>query len=206
MRPSHPRVRPVELFSLTVAGIGAAFWILAFLVLQGEASRLVQASGLWTSLSFIFFATQLTIVGVAFYAYSLARRRGRDEEEEVESTLDRLEVMLSRQKQSSQDSEVPLRLDLDVLGKIRSGGRFSKIHVVAVVEAMVVLLLYAWLIDEFESNSYMQTWVFGNVPWASYVLNFTSFALFLGLVVGVVASEALLMRRRRNAPQEPGVI
>ncbi len=205
MRPSHPRVRPVELFSLTVAGIGAAFWVLAFLVLRSEVSRLVQVSGLWTSLSFIFFATQLTVVGVAFYAYSLARR-GRDEDEEVESTLDRLEVLLSRQRQNSQDSQVPLRLDLDALRSARSPGRFSKIHVVAVVEALVVLLLYAWLIDEFESNSYMQTWVLNNVPWASYVLNFTSFALFLGLVVGVVASEALLMRRRRRAPQEPVAI
>ncbi len=198
MRPSHPRVRPVELFSLTVAGIGGAFWVLAFLVLQSEASRLVQASGLWTSLSFIFFATQLTVVGVAFYAYSLARR-GREEEDEAESTLDRLEALLSRQKQNSQDSTTSLHLDFDTLRKVRSGGKFSKIHIVAVVEALVVLVLYAWLIDEFESNSYMQTWVSNNVPWVSYVLTFTSFTLFLGLLVGAVASEVFLMRRRRTA-------
>ena len=119
MRPNYPRSRIVEVFSLSLAGAGAVFWILAILLLRSEASRLAQAGLFSASLSFIFFATQLTIVGVAFYAYSLSRKN-RGEDDEAESTLDMLEVLLNRQKETATGSTTALRLDLDTLRGIQS--------------------------------------------------------------------------------------
>ena len=200
MRPTHPRMRTAEAFSLAVAGVGATLWVLAFVILQGQAGQILQAGTLLTSLGFVFFATQLMIVGVAFYAYSMSRK-SRNEEEEAEFTLDRLETLLAKPKGTTAGSSSPIRLDVDTLNELQSRGSLSKIHVVAAVEALVVLLLYGWLVDEFNSNPYMQDWVLSNMAWAHYALNFVSVALVSGLFVGVLISQllpALKAHRRVN--------
>ncbi len=190
------RTKIIDILSVLLVGAGVVLWALPIQALSAQAGRVLQANVILSSLVFIFLATQLTTVGVAFYAYSLTTRKVRQEEEEVESTLDRLEVLLGEQRKTAPGSTPTIRVDFDRL-RNPPQGKPSKIHLLAVVEGILVLLLYGWLVAEFQSNLYMQKWVSANISWATYLLNDYALILIIGLLVGGSVSQLKRRQTRR---------
>jgi hypothetical protein len=183
----------IDVLSIGLVGSGVLLWILPIQILRGEVGQVIQANTILNLLVLIFMATQLTTVGVAFYAYSLSQRRAVEKEEEVDSTLDRLERLLSREKRPGFD---PLQVEMGQLR--RPPERISRLHVMVVVETILVLMLYGWLVVEFQSNVYMQNWVRANVAGLEYVLNYSSLSLLLGILFGVLVTQL-----RPHRPAKP---
>lgn len=186
----------IDIISVLLVGLGVGFWIWPVQTLRSQAGGFAQADVMLRSLVFIFLATQLTTVGVAFYAYSLSMRKAREEDEEPETTLDGLEASLNQQNRDSSGSTPTIRLDLNSLRRSRPRRIVSRIHLLAVVEGIVVLLLYGWLVAEFKANLYMQGWVRNNIPLAAYLLNDYFLVLLVGLMAGILLSQLRVLRTR----------
>lgn len=199
---SSPRARLMDVFSVALVGLGVMFWIWPIQILRSQAGGFTQADGMLRSLFFIFLATQLTTVGVAFYAYSLSTRLRSREEEDAESALDKLEALLTEQKRNGSGVTPTIRLDLESLRSSSSKGGIARVHILAVTEGVMVLLLYGWLVQEFESNVHMQGWVRNNLPFLGYLLNGYALFLMVGLLGGILFSELLASGiKRRPAPR-----
>ena len=189
----------IDILGVALVGVGVSLWIWPIQTLRSQAGGVAQANAILVSLVFIFLATQLTTVGVAFYAYSLSQRRAREDDEEIESTLDRLEALLN-EKRSGPGSTPTIRFDFDSLRRNSSRHRLSKIHLLAVIEGIAVLLLYGWLVAEFKSNQHLTEWVLSSLPWAIYFLNDYFLFLLIGLLTGILLSQLGALRTRRSSP------
>lgn len=198
MRLNGSKSKLIDIFSVLLVGVGVGFWIWPIQALRSQSGGFAQADIMLRSLVLIFLATQLTTVGVAFYAYSLSMRKAREEDEETESTLDRLEALLNKQNRGSSGSTPTVRLGLDSLRRGRPRQSISMVHLLAVVEGIAVLLLYGWLVAEFKANLYMQGWVRNNIPWAAYLLNDYFLVLLVGLLAGILLSQLRVLRTRRT--------
>lgn len=190
----------MNVFSVALVTLGVLFWIWPIQILRSQAGEVAQANEILKSLVFIFLATQLTTVGVAFYAYSLSTRSRNREEEEAESALDRLESLLTEQKGTSPGVTPTIHLDLESLRPDSSKRGITRVHLLAVTEGIMVLLLYGWLVQEFEANLHMQGWVRNNLPFLTYLLNGYAFFLMVGLLAGILVSELLASGIKRRPP------
>ncbi len=171
-------------------------WVRSIDVLRGQTGAFVQTSALLSSVGFLFLASQLATVGVAFYAYSLSTRRVSEGAEQVKRTLDRIERLLKEEKFKGPRPSVTL--DIESLRE-QSLRKLSGIHFLAIVEGLGLLLLYGWLVEEFQSNIYTQDWARANTPWAFYFLNEYVLLLLVGLLAGFLGSRLRTFRRRHPA-------
>jgi hypothetical protein len=176
--------------------MGVAFWIWPIETLTDQAQGYVQGSTVVHSLLYIFLATQLTTVGVAFYAYSLSNRRSVEEHDEIEAAIDRLEGLLVEHKMSRLTAPPTVGIDIGQLRNNVSKRRLSRLHILSVVEAILLVVLYGWLVNEYRFNVFMQGWVQSNIPWSGFLLTEFSFYILAGLVFGALVSQLGFLRPR----------
>lgn len=62
----------------------------------------------------------------------------------------------------------------------------SRKFLVGVIEWSLATLIYSWLVEQYNSNVYMRTWVHGSFPFAEFLLNYEA-------LVAIVALEAALV-------------
>lgn len=189
-----PRGRLLNFVSLSLVVIGVMSWVRFVDLLRSQTGQFIQADALVSSVGFLFLASQLTTVGVAFYAYSLSTKQAR-EDQEVETTLDRIEALLREQKRKG--SEPVLKLDIQSL-RDASSRRVSRIHYLAIIEGVALLLLYSWLVAEFRSNVFMRDWAKQNAPWVFPILNEYLVIFLVGLAVGTLAPRLRPLRAKRS--------
>lgn len=145
-------------------------------------------------LLYAFFASELAIVGVAFYAYSLYSGKAGENMKEAEPTLDQLEVFLEHRRPARPGTE-PLS-HKGSQGKPVTPRRFTRLHVSAFVEGAFVLVLYAGLVAEYDLSPLLLAGVADTIAWAKYLLNDTTLALLFGIFLGILLSELRFLRNR----------
>lgn len=197
------RGRILDILSVSLVAVGVALWVWPMERLTEQAQGFVQGSTVVNSLVFVFLATQLTTVGVAFYAYSLSNRRNIEEHDEIEAAIDRLEGLLVEHKLSRLNSPPTVGLDINRLRENISRHRLSRWHILSLAEGVLVVLMYGWIVNEYRSNVFLQGWIGNNVPWASFLLTEYSFYIVAGLAFGILVSQLGFLRphlRNRKTP------
>jgi len=62
----------------------------------------------------------------------------------------------------------------------------SRKFLMGVIEWSLATLIYSWLVEQYNANVYMRTWVHGSFPFAEFLLNYEA-------LVAIVALEAALV-------------
>src|SRR5713101_2816061 len=189
-----PGTRLLNIVSVGLVGVGVVSWIRFIDLLRTQTGRFVQTDALIGSIGFLFLASQLTTVGVAFYAYSLFIRR-KEDPEETTTTLGRIEALFDEQKRN--EAKTVRRFDRESIRETYRA-KLSRVQLLALAEGVGMVLLYAWLVTEFQSNIYMQDWAKRNAPFIVYLLNYYILALFLGLLLGFLLFQFRPSRRSKE--------
>ncbi len=159
-------------------GLGAALW--GWFILQGTSS-----------LAFVSLSILLVMVGVGLCAYVLALQKSKQENGRLRSALYELEVLVEP-KNGPTDSAVELDPNSAPVVARGEPRRISKTLALAMVEAIVLIMVYAGLVQEYVSNINMQQWVRANIWPGAYVLNYNALFLVLGGVLGTLTFQLIL--------------
>ena len=201
MRTESPNVqvrlsttRITDLLSVALVVAGVVIGLQPITALRSLAGQSVRADALASSIGYLLLGSQLAIVGVAFYAYSLWKKRSVDEFEELDSTLDRIEAITRGQKGTTSKKTAPT-IQLPSPMKTKPLSKFSGLHLLALLEGFGLVVLLGWLVAEFKSNAYMQQWVGANMTWGTYILNDYFLILALGVLTGITISKLTSLRK-----------
>ncbi len=185
----------VEIASVVFVGVGVLLWFEPLTILREQAGSVVRTGALVELLLYVFFAVGFTIVGLAFYVYSLHSYKAENLLE-GEPNLTQLEFFLERQNQTGA-SEIP-QTSPDTKSIVEAEPRrFAKTYLLAFVEAAAVFALYGLLVFGYDADPPVRAWVNGNAPWAGFLLNDTMLTLLLGIFVGILLSELRAVRRKK---------
>jgi len=147
-------------------------------------------------LLYVFFAVGLTVVGLAFYVYSLHAFKAEEPVHALEPNLTQLEFFLEPQAQTRPGLRPQTSPDTKAISEAEPR-RFARTYLLAFAEAAVVFTFYGVLVSAYDANPSMRAWVEANAPWAGFLLNDTAVVLLLGVFVGVLLSELRSIRRKR---------
>ena len=181
---------------LITIGVGTVAWVYSTRGLRGLGlgDRIPWDSSV--SAFLLPVSIPLLIGGVSFCTYYLAMRTTWRASSRIESALYELEVLVG-QKSTSQESPAVLGV---VMEAKRAGRRLfglpSKALSIALVEAIVMILIYGGLVHESSSNMNMQNWVRANFALGRYFLNYYGLLILAGLLG--VAIFRLIPRRLQS--------
>ncbi len=181
-----PKTRVLNLVSVGLVAAGMISWIRFIDLLESQTgSTFVQTGAFLNSVGFLFLASQLSTVGVAFYAYSVSAKRASEWERQLETAVEAIQTFIKERKEvgAGQLPTLDLRSLRELVPKKTSGTQLF-----AVLEAVGMLFLYGWLVAEVRYNVYAQEWSRQNAPWIFYLLNEYLLFLFAGILVSVVVS------------------
>ena len=174
-------VKASAAMGVIIAGAGATLW--GWLAIKASSS-----------ITLVSLSLLLLMLGVASGAYSLAVRHGRRENERIRSALYELEILaepkIGLKVPGTETQEV-----VTVTNGASSPRRFSKTLAIALVEAVVLIIIYSGLVEEYSSNLNMQGWVRANLSLGAYVLNFNAVFVLIGGLVGTLLFQFLLGRQ-----------
>jgi hypothetical protein len=173
-------VKTAGALAIVTLGAGSSLW--AWLALKASGSLTLVSSSLI-----------LLVIGVASGAYSLAVRHGRHENDRIRSALYELEV-LAEPKIGLKTPDSELEDNDPSKSGLSTPRRFSKTLAIAVAEAVVLIIIYSGLVEEYTSNLNMQQWVRSNIAFGAYVLNFNAVFVLLGGLIGTVLFQSRLGR------------
>ncbi len=150
-------------------GIVAGLFLSTFAAFRAEAPQSLGAWGqaIYSPLSFGSIGVLLLICGVGTVMFALANRETKLENSMASSTDEHSEV------DSPKSMEGPK-------GRRRMFGPGSKLCSVAFVQSLVLVVLYAGFVQEYESNSTMQIWIRSNFPVGQSVLNWEGVLILSG--------------------------
>jgi len=133
----------------------------------------------------------LLIGGVGLCTYYLAMRRTWRASNRIESALYELEALVGQKNGAPGSSSHEPRIlpDAKAARKPRFG-LVLKTITVALVEAVLLILIYGGLVQEYTSNVNMQNWVQANFVPGSYLLNYNAVLVLAGLL-GVLIFQLL---------------
>jgi hypothetical protein len=139
----------------------------------------------------------LTIAGVSLSAYSLAIMRTSQETKGIRSALYRLESLVEPR------SEPGAPLVPSAIGSGTARGkmmqeRFPKTLAVALVEAVMLIIVYSGLVHEYAQNVNMQEWVHVNASLGGYILNYQAVFVATGTLLGAVVFQLRVGREART--------
>lgn len=189
---SHGYIRYVV--GLVVIGTGAALWVWGIQPLTGSTANLIQLDGLSSSLILMSLAMSLVIGGVGWSTYFLAVRRTRRENNKIRSAIYELEALVGS-KNGVQGPPLVARLDAKGVEGQASPSRIPKSLAVALVEAVMLTIVYSGLVQEYASNINMQEWVHSHVAFGGYLLSYNAVLLLTTALSGVLVYQ-LLPRNR----------
>jgi hypothetical protein len=164
--------------SEALAGAAGIVAGLVFLILAGFRAEDPQALGAWgqaiySPLAFGSIGLLLLMCGGGTMIFAFTYH-----ETKLGNTID---------SPISETSEVAFSRDAEAPdGTRRVEGLGSRIGAVAFVQSLVLVVLYAGFVQEYESNLTMQSWVRSNLPVGQSVLNWEAVLIFsvaLGLLL-----------------------
>ena len=181
---------------LITIGIGAVAWVYSTRGLRGLG---LSDQIPWDSSVSAFLlplSIPLLIGGVGVCTYYLAMRRTWRASSRIESALYELEVLVG-QKSTSQESPAVV----GVVMEAKQAGRKwfvlpSRALSIALVEAIVMIIIYGGLVQEYSSNVNMRSWVRANFALGGYFLNYYGVLILAGLLG--VAIVQLIPRRLQS--------
>jgi hypothetical protein len=175
---------------LAAIGAGTAAWTYTTRALGGFGLGNVIPWNESASAILLPISIPLLIGGVGLSTYYLAMRRTWRASNRIESALYELETLVGQrngvQGSSSDPGAIPV---VKAAGKSRFG-LISKALTIALVEAVVLILIYGGLVQEYSSNVNMQNWVRANFAPGSYLLNYDAVLVLTGLL-GVLIFQLL---------------
>ena len=186
----------VETVSVVLVAIGVLLWFQPLKILNEQAGNVVRTGVLVDMLLYVFFAVGLTVVGLAFYVYSLHAFKSEEPVRALEPNLTQLEFFLEPQNQTGPGLRPQASPDTKAISEAEPR-RFARTYLLAFAEAAVVFVFYGVLVSAYEANPSMRLWVGANAPWAGFLLNDTAVVLLLGVFVGVLLSELRSHRRKK---------
>src|SRR2546428_5900130 len=127
------------------------------------------------------------------------RRRWRARNR-IESALYELEELVGQKNAAPGSSP-----DLGTLPIVKAAGKsrfgpVSKALSIALVEAVILILIYGGLVREYVSNVNMQNWIQANFALGSYLLSYNAVLVLAGLL-GVLIFELLPRKIRSRSPR-----
>lgn len=140
----------------------------------------------------------LVVAGAGFCTYFLVVRRARQEYYRLESSLYRLEALVGAK--DGGPSSMFLGPDLPERKTFRL--RVSKSLAAALIEGVLLLVVYYGLVGEYKSNVHMQEWVRSNIPLGSFVLNDLAVVSLAGLMLAVLIAQMVLRRSSKGIRQD----
>lgn len=137
----------------------------------------------------------LLIGGVGLCTYYLAMRRTWQASSRIESALYELEALM--EKKNSPDSDVKAGIVMEAKLMGRRSLHLPKVLAIALVEAIVMIIIYSGLVREYGSNVEMQDWVQANFAPGGYLLNYYGVLIVAGLL-GVAIFQLIPRRLQSN--------
>ncbi len=183
------------LLGLVGVGVGTVAWMYSTRVLGGWGlGNLIP----WdSSISAILLpiSIPLLIAGVSLCTYSLAMRRTWRASNRIESALYELEALVGQKNPATESSSVARAVPETKPARkfsfhLPSFNLVSKALAIALVEAVLLILIYGGLVQEYASNVNMQNWIRANFAPGSYLLNYNAVLVFAGLL-GVLILQLL---------------
>jgi hypothetical protein len=168
-------VKTAGALAIVTLGTGSSLW--AWLAFKASESLTLVSSSLI-----------LLVIGVASGAYSLAVRHGRHENDRIRSALYELEV-LAEPKIGLKNTDSEAEDNDSMKSGLSAPSRFSKTLAIAVAEAVVLIIVYTGLVEEYAANPNMQNWVRTNISLGAYVLNFNAVFVLVGTLAGSLAFQ-----------------
>src|SRR5712692_1387418 len=165
---------------LALAG-GAAIWIRAFQNLRASGGVAISPEVVSSTLTLVSLGMLIALSGVGLCIYSVAVRRrslrGHGIGSSAYSNETSLGSMTGSRSVSSSTGEL-----LESIGNSNSTRRGSKPVFAALVQSLVLIALYAGLVEEYVANASMQHWVHANFALGGYVLNYDGVLIVAGLL------------------------
>ena len=182
---------------LIAIGAGTASWTYTTRALGGFGLGNLIPWNETASALLLPISIPLLIGGIGLCTYFLAMRRTWRASNRIESALYELETLVG-QKNAGQG----FALDGGAVPEAKTKKRSSHLPslsvvsnsvAIALVEAVLLIIIYGGLVREYASNVNMQSWVQANFALASYFLNYNAVLVLAGLL-GVLIFQ-LLPRR-----------
>jgi hypothetical protein len=175
---------------LSAIGAGTAAWTYTTRGLGGFGLGSIIPWNASASAILLPISIPLLIGGVGLCTYYLAMRRTWRASNRIESALYELEALVGQKNgapgPSTDKGALP---DVKAARKSRFG-LVSKALTIALAEAVVLILIYGGLVQEYSSNVNMQNWVRANFAPGSYLLNYNAVLVLAGLL-GVLIFQLL---------------
>ena len=181
--------------------VGAVSWIYSSKSLGGLGlGNIIPWSP--TAASFLLpVSIPLLVGGVGVSTYYFAMKRTWRASNRIESAMYELEALASQRNglgESSNGSETPSRIIPQQRRRFSFGPSALGF---ALAEAIILLVIYGGLVQEYTSNLNMQNWVRSNFSMGSYLLTYNA-VLGLAGILGVILFQ-LLPRKIRSARINP---
>jgi hypothetical protein len=176
------RGRAQIILGLAAIIAGAASWMYTTKALEGVGLDSLIPRNESASAILLPISIPLLIGGVGLCTYFLAMRRTWRASNRIESALLELEALVGQKNPNlgtSADAR-PAR-EVKVAGKLRFD-LVSRTLAIALVEAVILVIIYSGLVQEYVSNINMQNWVQANFAPGSYLLNYYMVLILAGLL------------------------
>jgi hypothetical protein len=181
---------------LVAIGTGTAAWAYSTRALGGFGLGSLIPWDSSISAILLPLSIPLLIGGVSVCTYYLAMRRTWRARNRIESALYELEALVGQKNTATGSSaEAGVAREPKTVTK-PSFHLLSKALAVALVEGVLLIVIYGGLVQEYGSNVNMQTWVKANFAPGSYFLNYNGVLALAGLL-GVLIFQ-LLPRKLRS--------
>jgi hypothetical protein len=182
---------------LVAIGAGTAAWTYTTRALGGSGLGNLIPWNASASAILLPISIPLLISGVGLCTYCLAMRRTWRASNRIESALYELEALVGQKNGVPGSSQDPGALPDGKLSRKPRFGLVSKALAIALVEAVVLIVIYGGLVQEYASNVNMQNWVRANFAPGSYLLNYNAVLVLAGLL-GVLIFQLLPRRLQAN--------
>ena len=139
----------------------------------------------------------LLVGGVGLCTYYFTMRRTWRASSLIESALYELEALVVQRSLSAGFPESGVAIEAKPTGR-RQFHLPSKALSIALVESVVMIILYGGLVQEYGSNVNMRNWVQANVAFGGYVFNYYGVLIlagFLGVVIFQLLPRTLQARK-----------
>ena len=172
-------------------GAGAALLLWSVQALGGLGVNVIQLNAVSSSLILVPASLLFVTGGVGLCTYFLVVRRTSKEYYKIESAIYKLETLIGSKEGVPAPPPIT-RLEAKLSERQTSPVRISKSLAVALVEGVLLILLYGGLVGEYRSNIHMQEWVQANVAFGGYFLNEVVMSLMAAALIGVLVFQWLL--------------
>ena len=170
---------------MMAVGFGITAWAYSTRGLGGFG--LGNPSPLNSSVSAFLLPVSIPVLigGVGLCTYYLTMRRTWRASRLVESALYELEALVAQKSLSASFSESGAAIEAKPTGR-KPPHLPSRVFTIALVEAVVMIIIYGGLVQEYGSNVNMQSWVQANFAPGAYLLNYYGVLTLAGLLGAVI--------------------